>query len=61
MTPKDIYDRKKRLAAERKLRNEEAAMCSSNRELDGEILIAGAVVALEKIADALVKIAEASK
>lgn len=58
MTPKEIYDRKKRLRAERKLRDEEAALMDDNRDLDGEILLSGAVVALERIADALAVIAQ---
>jgi hypothetical protein len=58
MTPKEIYDRKRALAQERKLRDEEAAIMRSNHDLDGDILFAGAVVALERIADALQKIAE---
>lgn len=55
MTPKDIYEKKKRYAAERKLRNEEAAMEMGNRDVEGDILLAGAVVAMERIADALEK------
>ena len=58
MTPKEIYDRKKRLATERRMRDEEAALMESNRELDAEILFAAAVVALEQIASALSSIAE---
>jgi hypothetical protein len=57
MTPKEIYDRKKALAIERRLRDEEAAMCASNRDLEIEILLAGAVVALERIGGALEAIA----
>jgi hypothetical protein len=57
MTPKEIYNRKKALANERKMRNEEAALMRGNHDLDGEILLAGAVVALEQIADALQRIA----
>lgn len=57
MTPKEIYDRKKRLATERKMRDEEAALMTSNRDLEAEILMAGAVVALERIGDALEKLA----
>jgi hypothetical protein len=58
MTPKEIYDRKKRLATERKLRNEEAAMMESNKDLEAEILVAAAVVALERIGAALERISE---
>lgn len=56
MTPKEIYDRKKRLATERKMRNEEAALMDDNKDLEAEILLAAVVVALEKIADALDRI-----
>lgn len=58
MSPKEIYDRKKRLAVERKMRDEEAAMMDSNRDLEMEILLSGAVVAMERIGDALEKLAE---
>jgi hypothetical protein len=58
MSAKEIYDRKKRLRAERKLRNEEAALMDDNRDLEGEILLSAAVVALERIADALAALAQ---
>ena len=61
MDAKEIYDRKKRLKAERLLRNEEAAMMEDNRELEGEILVSAAVVALERIADALTVLAQKEK
>lgn len=58
MSAKEIYDRKKRLKAERLLRNEEAALMDDNHDLDGDILISAAVVALERIADALAALAQ---
>lgn len=56
MTAKEIYGKKKRLMAERKLRSEEAWMESSNKDLEGEVLLAAAVVAMERIAEALERI-----
>lgn len=56
-TGKEIYEQRKRLAAERKLRDEEAAIMRSNDDEEGALLLAAGVMALEAIADALTKIA----
>ena len=56
LTGKEIYERKKRLRAERLMREEESAAVADSRQDDEEILIASLVASFERIADALEKI-----
>lgn len=58
MTGKEIYEKRKRLKAERLLRREERAALGDEKIDEGEILIASIAASFERIADALEKIAE---
>jgi len=58
MTGKEMYERKKRLKAERELRNQEAAMMRKNDQDEGELMLLAGIAALEAIADALNRIAD---
>ena len=57
MKAKDIYDRRKRLKAERLLRAEEEQRYRDQYQDEGEILIACIAASLESIAESLAKIA----
>lgn len=58
MTAKEIYDRRKRLAAERKLRQEEREALRDIERDEGEIIIASLAASLERIADAMERMAQ---
>lgn len=58
LTGKEIYERKKRLRAERLLRQEENAAQRQAKEDEGEFLIASLAASFERIADALEDLAK---
>lgn len=55
---KETYERKKRLKAERLLRDEEERDYAAKHQDKGELLVASIAASLETIADALSKMAE---
>lgn len=56
-TGKEIYERRKRLKAERLLRGEEEQAYSARHQDEGDLLIAALVASMESIAASLEKIA----
>lgn len=60
-TGKEIYERRKRLKAERLLRQEEDAALRNSEVDEGEILIASIAASFERIADALEILAQKKK
>lgn len=61
MTPKEIYDRRRRLKQERMLREEERnAMHDVDRD-EAEILIASLAISMERIAAAMENMAAAAQ
>ena len=57
MNAKEIYDRRKRLKSERMLREEERSAMHDMERDEAELLFASFVVSVERIADALERIA----
>lgn len=58
MTGKEIYERRKKLKAERLLRQEEDAALRNKEVDESEILIASIAASFERIADALETLAQ---